>query len=179
MSHNLFHSLPCIHSLDPNFFTLQIWPAPQHMWNHHSLNFLCLLDMSLNKYTFLPPFYDTWFFWHHRFNAYTFLVTKVHLVGVSQLIPFSLSCQCQSICYRFSLSFFCIPYIFTYQPIIDIYGFTFPSPLFFLIFKNPLPLLHFFDPSHSRILFLFFNVWINVPPSFFLAPWIVSSHLFY
>jgi len=165
MLHNLFHSLPCIHSRDPNFLTLQIWPAPQYMWNHHSLNILCLLDMSLNKYTFLPHFYDTWFFWHHRFNAYTHSLSQKFILLESHLIPFSLSCQCQSIRYRLSISSFCTPYILTYQPIIDIYGFAFFPP-FFWYTKISYPHCIFWPVTFADIV-SFFQRLNNVSPSFF------------
>lgn len=98
---------------------------PHHnICGQHSLNTLCLLDMSLKKYTFLPSFYDTWFF-----DIIASMLTHIpchkssSFWSLSFLVPFSLS-FCQSICYHLSISFFCTPYILTYQPIIDIYGFA-------------------------------------------------------
>jgi len=82
----------------------------------HSSNILCLLDLFLNKCTFLS-FTILGFF--ELQSLHTFLVTKVFSESLVSC-PFSPSLSsCRSMCYRLP---FCIPYILTYQPIIDIYG---------------------------------------------------------
>ena len=190
MLHNLFHSLPCIllPSQDPNSLTHQICTPqpytssspgntpslpciatdPHHniCGTHHPLITLCLLDMSLTNTPSFLPFTIFGFFWYHRFIAHTFLVTKVHLVGVSFLIPFFLS-SCQSICYRLSIS-----YILTYQPIIDIYGFANFS--FFWYTKTPYVHCIFFETvTFADIVSILFT--FNVLPS--LASWILLFFL--
>ena len=174
MLHNLFHSLPCIHSQDSNPLTLQIWPAPQHMWPP-------FLEYSLPAwYVFeqihLPSFHDTWyFFWHHRFNAYTHSLSQKFILleslisrPVSSLLPVHLLSSLH-------FFFFCTAYILAYQPIIDIYGFAnFP---FFWYTK--IPYAHYFSLSRHicGYCFYFFLRLNNVLPSFSFTSWIASLFL--
>jgi len=154
MLHNLFHSLPCIHTLSGSKSLHSADMTSTTTYVEPPFFEYCLSDMSLNKYTLLSFFlYDTWFFLISSLQClHTFLVTKVHLVGVPFLVPISIS-SCQSICYRLSISFFCTPYIFAYQPIIDIYGFA----NFSFFWYTKIPYAHcifFLKPSHLWILFL-------------------------
>jgi len=69
MLHNLFN-LSRAYTLGIQIPSLCRYDPHHNICGHHSLNILCLLDISLNKYT--PSFLSRYLvFWHHRFNAYT------------------------------------------------------------------------------------------------------------
>ena len=75
----------------------------------HSSNILCLLDLFLNKCTFLS-FTILGFF--ELQSLHTFLVTKVYLVSC----PFSPSLSsCRSMCYRLPFLYSIHTYISTYH----------------------------------------------------------------
>jgi len=129
------------------------WPAPQHMWNPPS--FECsLLDVFEQKHfpSFLP-FTILGFLISSLQCLHTFLVTKVHLVGVSSIILFFFPPT--SLSAIVSISFFCTPYILTYQPVIDVYGFANSSFSWYTKIPYAHCILFFLKPSHLRILFLF------------------------
>jgi hypothetical protein len=159
MLHNLFHSLPWTHSRDPNLLTLQIWLAPQHMWNH-SLNTLCLLWQI-----HLPSFSDTWFFLISSLQClHTFLVTKVYLVGVSHFSSRFLSSPASLSAIVSPFPFFCTPYIHTYHPTIDIYGFANFS--FFWYTKFPYAHCFFETVTFADIVSIFFTFLTSYHPFF-------------
>jgi len=125
------------------------------MWNHHSLNILCLLDVFEGN-TQLPSSLPRYFFFLTS-CLHTFLVTKVHLVGVPHFWSRFLSPPA-------SLSDIVSPFLFfvlhTYLHInLSLISTDLRKkfPLF-LVYKNPSHSLHFFfEPPHFQILFPFFT----------------------
>jgi len=176
MLHNLFHSLPCIHSriqipslcrYDPHHNicgTTILWIFSACFicfWtNTHSPSFLLLYLAFLTSSL-------------QCLHTFLVLVTKVHFVGVSHFWP------------RGPLFFLLLPvyllsflhFFFLYsihQPIIDIYGFA----IFFFPFsdtQNSLTLIAFFfwTVTFADIASIFKRL-NNVLPSFFFVSWTVS-----
>lgn len=110
MLHNLFNL--SLHILSGSkSLTLQIWPAPQYMWPPFFEYSLPASYVFEQIHTFLPSFHNTWFFWHHRFNAYTHSLWQIS----------------ESSCW--SLSFFSGPF---FSLLLPVYLLSSPFPLFVL-----------------------------------------------
>jgi len=165
MLHNLFHSLPCIHTLSGSKSLHSADMTSTTTYVEPPFFEYCLSDMSLNKYTLLSFFlYDTWFF----FDIVASVLTH---------IPCHKSSSCWSPVSRPNFYLFLPVYLLSSLHFLFLYSIHICISTYhwylricefflFLIYKNPLRSLHFF---FETVTFVDIVSTFNVLHSFFLA----------